>query len=499
MTIAQVQKSFHDARRLKWPEADLTYLALPSSTPALPPDMFAELWPLIVAMAADTSTPVDWTAHTLLVAAGSILSGRIRVRPLATANWEDAPVLWIGLVGNPSSRKTPAMTNALRPLVELEETIERDTAPSRKAWEDKQAYRSAINDKYKQDIRAAARSGKPAPKRPPALDSDREPPSRKLQVTDTSLEALCEIHAASPEGILSRHGELAGWFENMGRYNNGSDMPFWLMGYDAERYTIDRRNRESRLVIGALCLSLVGTTQPDKMNQILNMPHDGCAARILFIYPEPVPFTRPHRRADISQVSRIFHKLDEVSFLPGTNNKPRVIPFSPDADQLFSGWLTKLDRKANHAKGHYANFLGKAGGTVARVSLICEFLKAAARNDKSAPQEVSVETVNDVLKWMDDYLQPMACKAYGIHALDEAERNARLLLAYLSKQRLTHFNKRELMRTPHKAHLKGMRNAEQFDAAIELLITAKWVFRMEADQGGRRREDYAVNKRLFMA
>lgn len=99
---------------------------------------------------------------------------------------------------------------------------------------------------------------------------------------------------------------------------------------------------------------------------------------------------------------------------------------------------------------------------------------------------------------MDEYLQPMARRAYGLHMLETPERNARLLLAYLRVTQMKQFNKRDLMRTPHKSNLPSMRDAASFDEAIALLRDGKWVFKIPSDHTGRQREDYAVNARLFM-
>ena len=145
--------------------------------------------------------------------------------------------------------------------------------------------------------------------------------------------------------------------------------------------------------------------------------------------------------------------------------------------------------------GHYDYFLGKAGGTVARVALVSEFLKAAASQSAWKPREISLDTAEAAIEWMEDYALPMALKAYGCDSQEPAERDARLLLAFLQRRPMFTFNKRELMRH-HKSELSTMRKGHEFDAAIARLEEAGWVHKIEWNGSGRPRGDYAVHPRL---
>lgn len=357
MTVAIIERAFEDAKRLTWPQPDRAFLSQNVPAPIMPLGMFGALAPLIEDLAQDTSSPIDWTACTILGAAGSLLSGRTRVQPHATSSWLLSPILWMCLVGDPSSRKSPSMDNAVKPLTQLENDHLRASEKSRKAWKAGQSSRDVAAEKYKKDVRSALQAGDAQPERPAALDEDTKPAVRRLQVVDISIEQLCHILVDSPEGILSRRGELSGWFENMSRYNKGSDMAFWLEGYDAAYYTMDRRNIDEPLIIPALCLSLLGTTQPDKMNQILDAPHDGCAARMLFIWPDPVAYARPKKRTDTKRLYEVYRWLDQVEFT--AQGRPRIIPFSAKADEQFEQWLIKLDRKQARARGISHTFSAK--------------------------------------------------------------------------------------------------------------------------------------------
>ncbi len=497
MTVSTIQQAYDDRDHFEWPEPDLAYLqAGDSNTPVMPSALFGSLFPVVQALADDCSASVDYVAHALIASAASLLSGRLRVRPLSKSRWLLSPVVWIGLVGDPSSRKTPALEAAVRALYRLQGDLDRATAEERKKHADAKLYSESAAEKYKQDVRTAAREGNAPPVRPPEAEEPPTPRERRLHTTDTTVEKLCDILSDNPEGILLKRGELAGWYHGIDRYHNGSKQ-FWIEGYDANPYTVDRRNREETLKIEAVCISLLGTIQPDLVSEILRDPEDGFAARMVFIWPERRPFKAPDTLVDDDRLYEIYVWLDTVEFDSGPKGEkiPREIPLSPAASVRFEEWYANLDKRSRGVTGHYGYFLGKAAGTVARVALVSEYLKAAASQSAWKPPEVSLDTIEAAIEWMEDYALPMALKVYGCDSQEPAERDARLLLAFLQRHATLFFNKRELMRE-HKSELSTMRKGREFDAAISRLEEAGWVHKMESNGSGRPRGDYHVHPRL---
>ena len=113
------------------------------------------------------------------------------------------------------------------------------------------------------------------------------------------------------------------------------------------------------------------------------------------------------------------------------------------------------------------------------------------------PLAITLDTLEAAIDWMDEYARPMALKVYGHHSQSPAERDARILLAYLKDRNLQVFNTRELMRASGPDRLRTLRKASEMDAAIELLAAGGWVKRMPSTgRGIRPRQDYAVHPRL---
>src|SRR5579883_2713211 len=63
--------------------------------------------------------PTDFIAAPAMVALGSITGARCAIAPKSYDPWLIVPNLWCGVVGDPSSKKSPAVGAALAPIVPL--------------------------------------------------------------------------------------------------------------------------------------------------------------------------------------------------------------------------------------------------------------------------------------------------------------------------------------------------------------------------------------------
>ncbi len=94
--------------------------------PEFPTEALGTFWKdWVETSARAANAPADYTAGTLLATAGALL-GNVRW-PNVEGAWEHPSVLWIGLVGNPSTAKSPGM----RPVRKLIQGIEQHRAQAR--------------------------------------------------------------------------------------------------------------------------------------------------------------------------------------------------------------------------------------------------------------------------------------------------------------------------------------------------------------------------------
>ena len=64
--------------------------------------------------------PPDFVAVAALTLVASIIGTRCGVRPKKNDDWLVIPNLWGGVVGQPSTLKSPSLREALKPLARLE-------------------------------------------------------------------------------------------------------------------------------------------------------------------------------------------------------------------------------------------------------------------------------------------------------------------------------------------------------------------------------------------
>ena len=98
---------------------------------------------------------------------------------------------------------------------------------------------------------------------------------------------------------------------------------------------------------------------------------------------------------------------------------------------------------------------------------------------------------------IDDYLKPMAVRAFGDAAIPDRDRKAATLAKWIIKTRPKRINVRELQRG---AGMPNLGTREDIQSAIEALIEADWLRSEGSRRGntkGRQKSDYAINPYVF--
>src|SRR5215210_3385534 len=161
---------------------------------------------LVREAAAAIGCPPELVALPMLVTLGAAIGNARRV--VVKSGWEESAALFGAIVAPPGGKKTPATTEATRPTF--------------KAQVDLQHKYAAEADEYERELREhevdrkdAAKNGltAPPPPKPPVMG--------RTLVADTTIEALVDILADNPRGILVERDELAGWVRGMDQYRSG--------------------------------------------------------------------------------------------------------------------------------------------------------------------------------------------------------------------------------------------------------------------------------------
>lgn len=501
MTAATMREAFDRAEeRTIWTVPDLTVLNAGRRSPVpMPADLFGPAWGLLSDIAEGTCTPVDYPAIGFLSACASLVGGKRKVRPYSTAAWSEPCILWVGAVGDPSTRKSPALDAVTAPLRE----IERDHAEQHKAalreWHETNEHAKAARKEWTDAVGKAVKDGAKPPPMPEDADEPAEPERRRTLIMDATPEAVGAVLEGNPQGTLHFRDELAGWLTSFDRYSPGG-REFWLEAYGGRPFVIDRKGRaKGPLSISFNGVSVCGGIQPAKLAAaLLASPDDGLAARFLWAWPDKLgTVRRPRQAADIEALESVYRRLEGLGW--GRDGEGRqtaiTLPLSDSAADVFEAWEQDNAGVDDDASALFKSFVGKMNGAVLRLALVAELARWAWVGG-AEPVDVSAESLIAAAGFVDDYCKPMAERVYGDAALPVVERHAAILAKYIRKQGLRSINKRTLKQSPHKSRLPGLREAQAMDAAIAFLVDAGWLLpnpSREGDNPGRERADFLVN------
>lgn len=236
-----------------------------SPVPAFEPDYLpAAIRPWVADIAERMQCPLDFVSTPAIVALGAAVGRRVCVRPQQETDWTEAPNLWGIIVGRPGTMKSPAMTEALRPLNRIEAQARESGQEAAREFEAaKELHHLKLAD-AREKARKQLKDGSEAPT--VGIGAPPTPPARRrLIVNDTSYEALGEILAENPNRVLAVRDELVSLLRSPDREEFTAARGFFLSAWNGTSgYTFDRVIR-GVTHIDAACVSMIGTTQPGRM------------------------------------------------------------------------------------------------------------------------------------------------------------------------------------------------------------------------------------------
>lgn len=482
-----------------WGTPDLSLLGNGRrAAPAFPTDLLGPFWSQWCKRAAQNgSAPIDYVAVSLLACVGAALAN---VRwPVAGADWSEPPVLWCGLVGSPSSGKSPAMDAAFALVRHSEDKMALGFDEDRRSFETTRTIAEAKREAWKGDVKAAVKAGNA----PPAMPSDAEEPDApvrpRIRVADVTMEKLAALAASLPRGLLVVRDELSGWLGSFDKYGGGgADRAFFIEAYGGRSYTVDRVKNPEPVRIRHLSIGVLGGVQPDKLPILLEGPDDGLVPRLLWSWPDSLPtFHLSRVLSDDATAKLAYARLTDLAI--GSDEfgcpEPKRLRLTSDAENVIEGFAQDIARRAHDAHGVFAGALGKARGHVLRLAAILEHLWWCAAPGGNEPSEITQEAVAAAAGLVDGYFIPMAERVFGDASIPVAERAAMGLARHLRKIGRTEFNARETRRQVGGA----VRNAPAMEAACAVLEEAGLIRPMasSATGPGRKAKDYAVHPALL--
>lgn len=337
-----------------------------------------------------------------IVACASVIHDEIKIQPKRyETGWTESARLWVGIVGDPSIKKTPSIKRAVSRVkkidIELAQKNERALANHIRALDD-----------HKIQSQQNKQAGIDAPERP------KEPPLLRQVVEDATVEAISQILKDNPRGVLCIRDELSGWFGSMDAYSggkaSGKDRANWLELYNGGHRVVDRITRGSLLVPNwSACM--VGAIQPDMIRKIASkMDSDGLMQRFMIIMGENTG--REQDRPDDAKAKAEYRDLiDSLYKLHGHDDPVILSEGAHLVREKLDNYITEFHGYDSLPSG-FKSHLGKWQGLFARLLLTYHVIECNSMGDYPNSRDVSADTANQVARLMMRYLLPNAASFY---------------------------------------------------------------------------------------
>ena len=230
-----------------------------------PLDIFPnEIKQFILQSSETLGLSIDYMGSAFLWMTSLIIGNtmKIEVKP----GWHEVATLWIAIVGKPGIGKTPSINQMIYPLREVNVREQKEYVKQYAKWKEYEAL-DKKERQYSEEIK--------------------KPLSRQFLVGDITLEALVDLHEQNPNAVGIFKDELAGWFKDMNKYRQGSDLEFWLSSWSGTSISLNRKTSKSAFVDKPF-LPVLGGIQPSVFEEFTtgDNKENGFVDRILISYPE---------------------------------------------------------------------------------------------------------------------------------------------------------------------------------------------------------------------
>lgn len=486
---------------LSWVEASET-----TPPPPLPLDVFGAFWQDWIQRTADLKgCPADFIACSLLAATAGLIGNHVSGSP--REGWEEPTILWMALVGNPSSGKSPARDGVMDLLQVLQAEIQEDYPEAVRKAQEKREIAKVAEEKWLTDLKKAISDTKARPPKPADAEEPPEAAYPLLYLGDATPEYAAKALLDNPRGLLASWDELTGFITSMDRYGSeGSGRGFWLASYGGREYSIGRiKNAKRNATIPRLSISALGGIQPDRVESLLfKGDDDGLTARYLFCWPGKRKFEMPTTRVDNRREIDALRRIRDIQ--PKTDERgnltPHVLRMEDAAKEPFTIANQWLIDQEDAASGRFVGHLGKLRTYLVRLATVLELLWWSERpQEGKLPACLSRQAVESAITLVVHYFYQMSLRVYGRAGLSATESQAMALIKGLldlaKEEGRARFNLRADILRPR---LAGIRKADELTEPLLCLQRNGWiqpVFTRAGNKPGRQAKNYELNPQIL--
>ena len=382
-------------------------------------------------------------AMTALTNCAAAIPDSVKLKVKEHEQWTERACLWTGIIGPPSSKKSPTMKATATPLEKINYKLMKE-------------YEQAV------DLWHQTKEG----------DRGEFPLMKRVVIDDATTEAIQSVLKGSPQGVLCVQDELSALFGRIEKYGGkggAADRAFYLRLYNGGSYIVDRVNRGSYQIDNA-SICLVGGIQPEKLREIANsFSDDGMLQRItpVFLSPsqvgcdEPIPDVAARYEQlinDLSGHGAGFMGYSRLRFSPEAQSFRNEVECKNHELMSVEAFNTKLSAR-----------FGKYDGLFARLCVILHCIKTVGGNLR---EDVDLATAQASYRLLYQYILPNdVCFYSGLLGMADNHDLITDIAGYILSKKCLSVSYRDLHRTTRKLKKTDHRDARRL---FEQLAALGW-------------------------
>lgn len=397
---------------------------------------------------------------TALVSAAACITDAIKLQPKRNdPTWTESARLWVAVVGDPSTKKSPAISKAVRHVKRMDHRMaeQNSSALADHIWQ---------HEQWKEAKKADKSNPPPEPKKPAM---------KRLLVEDITVEALSEVLKDNPRGVLALQDELTGWFASMDAYKGGTkgaskDRAHWLEAYNGGRRVVDRVTR-GNIVVPNWSVSIIGGIQPDMMRRVASsMGNDGLLQRFMVVCARRAVLD-VDRVPDMRAMDAYAELFDHLEGLQASGSVVHMEETAHQSREKVARYAKRLIDAIDHP--HIQAWLGKWDGLYGRLLLLFHCIDCADARVHPCNELVTGETADRVERLMCGFLLHHAIHFYtDVVDANDRQENVRQLARLILAKGFDRITKRDMTLL-----WKASRKLEWWELrqVIDQLCTMDWL------------------------
>jgi Protein of unknown function (DUF3987)/Bifunctional DNA primase/polymerase, N-terminal len=432
-------------------------------------------------VAAATGTDPAFSALPCLAAIAGVIGNSRRM--MVKYAWYEPAIVWAVPIADSGAVKTPPAELAIKPVHEIDIKLQEE-------FQTKDAkYRDELAEWEK--AKKADRGEKPVAPKP-----------GQVIAGIVTVEAMIELLADNPHGLLVYQDELDGWLNSFGMYHKSGkascEVPHWLSFHGGRPVRVNRKTGDRKFLYAArTALSVTGTIQPGTLKRSLTPEFFSCglAARMLFAMPprrKKVWSEKDLSAKTAASYQAMIEGLYKLDFMDDNDRpSPVLLQFTDDARNNFIRFFGEWADKQFEAEGELSAAFSKLEGYAIRFSLIHHCAQQVADGCVD-PLDCSPVTADDLdagitlARWFADECE----RVYQMVAETSDDEHSRRLVEYI-RGRGGHITAKELQQSNGKKYPSSQIAEEQLEALVKA-NAGLWQPRNATERGGRPTRDFVL-------